>query len=339
MRTAAVGLGAFVLLLAMHTPPAVASEPTQYGLYHGWDRSSEPLTSGQVVVTTSPITGELDISYVLKGAEANHTYIVGAHFFNDGTSDDATGYFGAGWYLDGWVMLSRQGHSAWILARDFGTLTTDAAGDGTAAFILFPHTGTYHLEFTVRIGPVCVLGGDVSGCDAVFQTGSAYSIGLQTLKVSKVPTTHISMGPQAMEGALTVRPGDTLKAGFDLRILGKHQVADVTFSRAKMTFKGRCIGTGAAVTLTVPVGDRTYRDRLNSVVWYPSGDQTSALTFQGSLTVPNGCSEISLARGGTFTAGLNSTKSNTVSVRWHYSALGSAGRWSGSASFTPAPGP
>ena len=45
---------------------------------------------------------------------------------------------------------------------------------------------------------------------------------------------------------------------------------------------------------------------------------------------------MTLKKGGTFSAQLQSTDtSDKVNVRWHYSADGSAGGWSGTSSFTP----
>jgi hypothetical protein len=72
--------------------------------------------------------------------------------------------------------------------------------------------------------------------------------------------------------------------------------------------------------------------------WYPSGDQHSPLVFQGSTTVPDLCGggQMTLKQGGTFTTAVSSTdKTDSVSIRWHYSANGSAGGWSATKSVIP----
>ena len=49
--------------------------------------------------------------------------------------------------------------------------------------------------------------------------------------------------------------------------------------------------------------DQSYNS-TNGGDWYPSGDQSSSLVYQGSITVPDLCNggDVDLARGGTFTA-------------------------------------
>jgi hypothetical protein len=72
------------------------------------------------------------------------------------------------------------------------------------------------------------------------------------------------------------------------------------------------------------------RSPAGSTAWYPSGDQKVASVFQGSLS-PDLCAggQISLAKGGTFTATVfSSDLKDKVSARWHYSANGSSGGWS-----------
>jgi hypothetical protein len=45
---------------------------------------------------------------------------------------------------------------------------------------------------------------------------------------------------------------------------------------------------------------------VTDAAWYPSGDQHSALVYQGSVSVPNVCGggQVRLNKGGTFTAGV-----------------------------------
>jgi hypothetical protein len=146
------------------------------------------------------------------------------------------------------------------------------------------------------------------------------------------------MGPQAMEGNLTVKPGDLLLAGYDFTIPGAHAAATVSVSGAKVTFQGKCVTGGALVTLIAPIINLSITDPAGSPSWYPTGDQKSLLAYQGAVLVGNACgnnSAISLSKGGTFTASLSSTTHAKINFRWHYSANGSSGSWSATTGFTP----
>jgi hypothetical protein len=150
--------------------------------------------------------------------------------------------------------------------------------------------------------------------------------------------TAVSMGPQAMEGDLKVKPGDTLSAGYDFTMPGKHPAATLMFASTMVTFQAQCVSGIGGGTIVVTMPDSFYTDPANSSQWLPSGDQHSPLVYQGSTTVPNFCggSQMTLKKGGTFTAQLQSTDTtDKVNIRWHYSANGSAGSWSGTASVIP----
>jgi hypothetical protein len=115
-----------------------------------------------------------------------------------------------------------------------------------------------------------------------------------------------SMGPQAMEGNLQVAPGATLQAGYDFTLPGNTKSLTMTVSAAQVTFAVACVSgaTPSSPTLTVNLSDQTYT--ITNDQWYPSGDQSSPLVYQGSVAVPDLCGggTISLAKGGTFTATL-----------------------------------
>jgi hypothetical protein len=152
--------------------------------------------------------------------------------------------------------------------------------------------------------------------------------------------TAVSMGPQAMEGDLKVNPGDMLSAGYDFTMPGTHAAASVLFTRAMVTFQAQCVSGSGGGTIVVAIPDSTSTDQANNSQWLPSGDQHSPLVYQGSIAVPNLCAggQLTLKSGGTFTAQLQSTDTtDKVNIRWHYSANGSAGGWSGTASFIPGP--
>jgi len=113
-------------------------------------------------------------------------------------------------------------------------------------------------------------------------------------------------GPQAM-GNLQVTPGTTLQAGYDVSVPGNKNSLTMTVSAASVTFTVSCVSKAvpSAPTLRVLLQTRTYQ--ITNDQWFPSGDQTSPLVYQGSVSVPALCGPggvISLAKGGTFTATL-----------------------------------
>jgi hypothetical protein len=116
----------------------------------------------------------------------------------------------------------------------------------------------------------------------------------------------LTMGPQAM-GNLQVTPGTTLEAGYDLTLPGNNKPLTMTVSAAQVTFAVSCVSKAApsAPTLIVPLQTQTYH--ITGSLWYPSGNQSSPLAYQGSVPVPALCGPggaMSLAKGGTFTATL-----------------------------------
>jgi len=157
---------------------------------------------------------------------------------------------------------------------------------------------------------------------------------------SSVLADPISMGPQAMEGNLKVSPGTLLMAGYDFTIPGSHPEVTVQLVNPMVVFMAQCVsGDDAGPIVVLLAGDPSTIPQNNSA-WYPSGDQHSPLVYQGSTVVPDLCGGglITLRKGGTFTAILQaSDQSHSVHVRWHYSANGSSGSWSGTGSFRPGP--
>jgi hypothetical protein len=117
-----------------------------------------------------------------------------------------------------------------------------------------------------------------------------------------------TMGPQAMDGNLQLAPDATLKAGYDFTLPGDNNSVFVTSTQAKVTFKVKCANgmTPTTSTVTVPMPGRTYQS-TNGGTWYPSGDQSSLLVYQGSISVPNVCNggTISFQGGGTFSANIS----------------------------------
>jgi len=143
----------------------------------------------------------------------------------------------------------------------------------------------------------------------------------------------LTIGPQAMEGNLQIHPGDTIKAGYDFTMPGAHAPAQVTVENASITMAVTCSNgaTPPAITFALPV--QTYNDPAGSPSWYPSGDQSNAAVYQGSISAPDLCSGgvMSDANGATFKATVFTTDTaDRVNFRFHYSD-NTAGSWSATA--------
>jgi Bacterial Ig domain len=114
----------------------------------------------------------------------------------------------------------------------------------------------------------------------------------------------VTIGPQAMEGNLIVRPGDILRAGYDFTMPGSHPATTLKFIRTTVTFQALCTSGLGGGTVTINIPALSYTDPMNSSAWYPSGEQNAASVYQGSMTVPDLCSggSVTLKQGGTFSA-------------------------------------
>ena len=148
----------------------------------------------------------------------------------------------------------------------------------------------------------------------------------------------LTMGPQAMEGDLKVAPGDTLSVGYDFTMPGNHPQAAVSFLGGSVSFNATCVSGPGQGSIVVALADATYTDPQNSSAWYPSGDQHDASVYQGTTSIPDLCNGglVRLQHGGTFTATVASTdETDKVNVRWHYSANGTSGSWSGTRGVVP----
>ena len=151
-------------------------------LTRGWDIFNEPLSHGEV---DWRIIGNktFEVSFHLKGARPNHTYTVGAHFFNP---NDLRENFAVNGFI-GYTLgnkatnVAREGNSAYVFGYDFGRLATDSQGNGNANFIGNIPPGEYSLQFTVRIGECFPSKGITSGCGAVYRSGIRFAEKLVTI--------------------------------------------------------------------------------------------------------------------------------------------------------------
>jgi hypothetical protein len=117
----------------------------------------------------------------------------------------------------------------------------------------------------------------------------------------------LTMGPQAMEGDLKVSPGTTLKAGYDFTLPGNNSSLSLSVNSPQVVFAVNCVSgaTPSSPTFTVSMPTTTYS--VTNSQWYPSGDQSSPLVYEGSVTVPDLCGggQLRLNQGGTFTASVS----------------------------------
>lgn len=156
----------------------------------GWDIFNDPLSSGRVnwdITGQGSTTNNLQLTYQLRGARPNHAYTVGVHFFNpaDLTARPNVNSFD-GWSVGGEGVINREGKTAYVIAWDFGGLQTDGNGNGTAQFHLSVPSGTYHLQYTIRIGGVgtCYTSqGITHGCSASYRTGNRFAEQIHTLRI------------------------------------------------------------------------------------------------------------------------------------------------------------
>jgi hypothetical protein len=203
------------------------------------------------------------------------------------------GFYGGGAGGDGFNNSGGggAGSSHWLPGAAGTSMTTDA-------------TGTPQITLSWTTVPPCPAGTKANFRWHYSANGSA---GGWSATTTQACPGSFSMGPQAMEGNLQVTPGTTLQAGYDFTLPGNHSSLTITVSSAQVSFAVTCVSgaTPSASTFTVTMPTQSYP--VTNDQWYPSGDQSSPLVYQGSVTVPNLCGggTLDLAQGGTFTATLS----------------------------------
>ncbi len=148
----------------------------------------------------------------------------------------------------------------------------------------------------------------------------------------------VVIGPQAMEGNLQIHPGDALRAGFDFTMPGSHPTATASIYNASVSLLVTC-SNGSAPALAIMLPPQTINDPAGSPSWYPSGDQSSSLVYQGSVTAPDLCGGgvMNDAQGAVFTSTFFSTDTvDKVNFRFHYND-NTAGSWSATTQGVPTP--
>ncbi len=135
----------------------------------------------------------------------------------------------------------------------------------------------------------------------------------------------------SMEGNITIANGDYVAAGYAFSVPGSHPAMIVTMADAKVTITGTC-SDGGSGTLTIPLSAGPYDVGANDNSVYPSGDESSSASYQGS-TGPNGAKvcggqgSLNASQGATFSADLQSNVTTSqVQVKFHYSDPNAKGK-------------
>jgi hypothetical protein len=128
-----------------------------------------------------------------------------------------------------------------------------------------------------------------------------------------------------MASTFPINPGDTVKAGYRFDLPGYKGGATTVTVIGTVVVNVSC-PNGSTQTITIPLPSQTYPiPAKSSGDWFPSVDQNSPLTYQGSVTA--GTCAGGEASGGTFTATFSSPASCIViHTQFHYSD-NSSGPW------------
>ena len=188
--------------------------------------------------------------------------------------------------------------------------------------------------------------------------GAAFGAGLSVVAAAGPALANVITIPsQGGNHATSLDPGQSIYAGFDLQYPGQPNnyptgaITDVKTITAVLSVACADNSTPSQSSVTVPIDEQVLDGSSGSNGWYPSGDQSSPLVYQGSMAMPNLCNGGTMVVGkktmGPFSADILSNESplTSVSVRWHYgpsSAFSSGGTgtsWSATPSITPDPLP
>jgi len=161
-----------------------SKQKNRAALAKGWDIFNEPLSSGEVVWGVEE-GNNLVVSFQVSGARPNHRYTVGAHLFRE-VPFSVKEFLGYPTGETTAVKVDREGKSSYAIAYDFGKLTTDSQGNGSARFEGPIPSGQYFVQFTVRYGECLPLKGITHGCGAVFRTGERYAERLESISAANV---------------------------------------------------------------------------------------------------------------------------------------------------------
>jgi hypothetical protein len=173
------------LLLAVFVLTGSVAFAETVPLSPGWDVANAPLRSGSVqwsAADAGPGQKYFRVTYFLRGAEPNHRYTVGVHFFDPQEREiHEVNSFG-GWKVGGRGKITVEGNTSVILsAWDFGPLITDHRGNGQAYFEFPIPAGHYLMQFTVRYGDCLPSMGVTGGCYIAYRTGYRFGEGFEKI--------------------------------------------------------------------------------------------------------------------------------------------------------------
>ena len=156
---------------------------------------------------------------------------------------------------------------------------------------------------------------------------------------------NLCIPAQGANEGVTGMAGDTVRAGYDFTVPSSDTTTVMVLNAfEQLTVSCANGNTPTQPTISVPMPDATYTAPFQqSQGWVPSGDQSSTLTYEGSLTLPNLCGggTIRVGQPGQmlFAAQVESNGTSSLSFRSHYNdgALSKSGSWSATVSVKPTP--
>ena len=249
-----------------------------------------PLTAGSLVLPSFAVRG-IPTGLVFNFHDANtaapRTEFTATINWGDGSTSSGL-VLGAGgsFVVAGLHIYTSTGpRTVTVTVLDHGGSTTSAS-DSILSIVTCPSHGSINVRFHYSAN------GSAGGWSATRSTDCSDA--------------SLAIGPQAMEGDLKVNPGTTIKTGYDFTLPGNHTAFTALAINPRTVFQVRCVSGAAptASTFTVSMANQTYP--VTGDAWYPSGDQSSPLVYQGSATVPDLCrgGQLRLDRGATFSASI-----------------------------------
>ena len=106
---------------------------------------------------------------------------------------------------------------------------------------------------------------------------------LVILTAQPVLANPMSIGPQAMEGNVNVKPGDFIAAGYFLDVPGSHLAVTVQLANAQVAFVVSCVTGSGGGSIIIPLAPGPYNIPQNSDAVFPTNDQSSPASYQGSI--------------------------------------------------------
>jgi hypothetical protein len=162
----------FLVALVLSAGTALAASTTQKWTA-GWDNFGEPLNYSKSKVTWSvnTKTRKLTVKSTLVGARPDKYYQLELGFFCE-TIASTFGQFPTDFNSNGNCLpTSKQDVNLNTAGAELGAVLTDIHGNGSFSVVVGPiASGTYTLEFTMRDGAGCMVGGGGGACNIDFQS-------------------------------------------------------------------------------------------------------------------------------------------------------------------------